>query len=125
MSLLSCIGNTLLVELSKVNPNPRVRLLAKRKGNNPGDSVKDRAALYLLSKAEESGELTPDKTILEPTSGNTDIAIAMIGAAKGYRVKLALGCERYLNTMLFCSVCTECPPRERCGKPFVAAGTLF
>ena len=90
MSLLSCIGNTPLVELSRLNPNPRVRLLAKLEGNNPGGSVKDRTALYLITKAEESGELTPDKIILEPTSGNTGIAIAMIGAAKGYRVKLML-----------------------------------
>ncbi|MCK4501624.1 MAG: cysteine synthase family protein, partial [Desulfuromonadales bacterium] len=68
-------------------------LLAKLEGSNPGGSVKDRPALYMINKAEESGELTPDKIILEPTSGNTGIAIAMIGAAKGYRVKLVMpGC---------------------------------
>ena len=92
-SLASAIGNTPLVELCHVNPNPRVRILAKLEGNNPGGSVKDRPALYMLNKAEESGELTHDKIILEPTSGNTGIAIAMLGAAKGYRVKLAMpGC---------------------------------
>ena len=92
-SLAAAIGNTPLVELRHVNPNPKVRILAKLEGNNPGGSVKDRPALYMLNKAEESGELTRDKIILEPTSGNTGIAIAMLGAAKGYRVKLAMpGC---------------------------------
>jgi len=59
-------------------------------GLNPGGSVKDRPALYMIKKAEEEGILTPEKTILEPTSGNTGIALAMIGAAKGYRVKLIM-----------------------------------
>jgi cysteine synthase B len=93
MSVLSAIGNTPLVELKRLNPNGKVRILAKLEGNNPGGSVKDRPALYMIEKAEESGELAPGKTILEPTSGNTGIAIAMIGATKGYRVKLTLpGC---------------------------------
>lgn len=90
MSILSSIGNTPLVELKRVNPNPKVRLLAKLEGNNPAGSVKDRAAFYMITKAEQDGSLTKDKTILEPTSGNTGIALAMIGAAKGYRVKLTL-----------------------------------
>jgi len=90
MSILSSIGNTPLVELKRVNPNPKVRLMAKLEGNNPAGSVKDRAALYMITKAEQDGSLTKDKTILEPTSGNTGIALAMIGAAKGYRVKLTL-----------------------------------
>ena len=90
MSVIAAIGNTPLVELASRNGNPRVRILAKLEGNNPGGSVKDRPAYYMIKKAEESGELTPEKTILEPTSGNTGIALAMIGAAKGYRVKLCL-----------------------------------
>jgi len=90
MSILSTIGNTPLVELKRIVPNHRVRILAKLEGNNPGGSVKDRPALYMIAKAEESGELTRDKTILEPTSGNTGIALAMIGASKGYKVKLTL-----------------------------------
>ena len=90
MSILSAIGNTPMVELSRINPNPRVRILAKLEGNNPGGSVKDRTALYLIERAEQSGELTPEKTILEPTSGNTGIALAMIGASKGYAVELTL-----------------------------------
>ncbi|MBI5576974.1 MAG: cysteine synthase family protein [Deltaproteobacteria bacterium] len=88
--LRSAVGSTPLVELKSINRNPRVRILAKLEGNNPGGSVKDRPALYMLTGAEARGELTHAKTILEPTSGNTGIAIAMFGAAKGYRVKLAM-----------------------------------
>jgi len=84
------IGNTPLVELARINPNPRVRILAKLEGNNPGGSVKDRPAWYMLTGAEERGELTSEKVILEPTSGNTGIAMAMIGTARGYRVKLVM-----------------------------------
>lgn len=90
MNLLQAIGNTPLVELANLNPNPDVRILCKLEGCNPGGSVKDRPALYMITKAEESGELTKDKIILEPTSGNTGIAIAMIGAAKGYKVQLCM-----------------------------------
>jgi S-sulfo-L-cysteine synthase (O-acetyl-L-serine-dependent) len=67
-----------------------VKVLCKLEGCNPGGSVKDRPALYMINKAEESGELTPDEVILEPTSGNTGIAIAMIGSAKGYEVQLCM-----------------------------------
>ncbi len=90
MSILSIIGNTPMVELKRLDTNPNVRVLAKLEGSNPGGSVKDRAALYMIEKAEEAGELTKGKTILEPTSGNTGIALAMIGASKGYSVKLTL-----------------------------------
>lgn len=89
-TLESAIGNTPLVELTSLNRNPRVRILAKLEGNNPGGSIKDRPAYYMISKAEQSGELTPGKTILEATSGNTGIALAMMGAARRYRVKLAM-----------------------------------
>ncbi len=89
-SLLGAIGNTPLVELKHLNTTAGVRLFAKLEGNNPGGSVKDRPALYMIRKAEESGALQAEKTILEPTSGNTGIALAMIGAAKGYRVKLVM-----------------------------------
>ena len=90
MSILSVIGNTPLVELKHLNGNPKVRILGKLEGNNPSGSVKDRAAHYMIMKAEESGELAEGKAILEPTSGNTGIALAMIGASKGYRVTLTL-----------------------------------
>lgn len=89
-SLEGAIGNTPIVEIRNLNENPRVRILAKLEGNNPGGSVKDRPAYYMIAKAEESGELTRGKVILEATSGNTGIALAMIGAARKYRVKLAM-----------------------------------
>ena len=91
MSILSAIGNTPLIELNNLNnKRPEVRILGKLEGANPGGSVKDRPAYWMVKKAEESGRLTKGKIILEPTSGNTGIALAMIGAAKGYRVKLCM-----------------------------------
>jgi len=94
MSVLNAVGNTPLVELTAMNPKPStITLLAKLEGSNPGGSVKDRPALHMINAAEASGALAGDKTILEPTSGNTGIALAMIAAAKGYRVKLCMpGC---------------------------------
>ncbi len=92
-TILSAIGHTPLVELKRINPNPKVRIMGKLEGNNPGGSIKDRPALSMINAAERDGALTQAKTILEPTSGNTGIALAMIGAAKGYPVTLTLpGC---------------------------------
>jgi len=91
--LIAAIGNTPLVELRNFDIPKGVRVLVKLEGNNPGGSVKDRPAAYMLRKAEEAGLLSEGRTILEPTSGNTGIALAMIGAAKGYKVKLVMpGC---------------------------------
>jgi len=91
MSITSAIGNTPLVELKALNGSKsRVRILGKLEGSNPGGSVKDRPAYWMIKKAEESGELTKGKMILEPTSGNTGIALAMIAAAKGYKIKLCM-----------------------------------
>ena len=88
MSILSAIGNTPLIELTNLNSKkPDVKVFGKLEGSNPGGSVKDRAAYWMIKKAEETGE---GKIILEPTSGNTGIALAMIGAAKGYSVKLCM-----------------------------------
>lgn len=90
MGILDCIGNTPLARIDGLNPNPRVRLFAKLEGNNPGGSVKDRIALYMIEVAERDGRLTRDKIILEATSGNTGIGLAMVAAAKKYRVKLTM-----------------------------------
>jgi cysteine synthase B len=90
MNLLSAIGNTPLIELNNLNGNSKVRIFGKLEGNNPGGSIKDRPAYYMVKKAEESRELTRGKIILEATSGNTGIALAMIGAAKGYKVSLCM-----------------------------------
>lgn len=93
MDILSSIGNTPLVELKNINISSKVRIFCKLEGCNPGGSVKDRPAYFMIKKAEESGELKKGKVILEPTSGNTGIALAMIGAAKGYPVTLVMpGC---------------------------------
>jgi len=90
MSVIDSIGNTPLVELRSINGNTRVRIMAKLEGSNPGGSVKDRTAYYLIKNAIQAGELVPGKIILEPTSGNTGIALAMIGAALGYQVELTM-----------------------------------
>ena len=89
-SLIESIGSTPVVEIYSLCKNPAVRVMVKLEGNNPGGSVKDRPARQMILAAEASGELTPDKVILEPTSGNTGIALAMIAAARGYRIKLVM-----------------------------------
>ena len=90
MSVIDSIGNTPLVEINNLCGNPRIRFMVKLEGANPGGSVKDRTAYYMIKKAVQSGDLVKGKTILEPTSGNTGIALAMIGAAMGYQVKLVM-----------------------------------
>jgi len=93
MDIFSAIGNTPLVQLKTLTNGTKAKIFGKLEGSNPGGSIKDRPAFYMIKKAEESGELTRGKTILEATSGNTGIAIAMIGAARGYPVKLVIpGC---------------------------------
>jgi cysteine synthase B len=89
-SILDAIGNTPLVKLSRMSPNPNVTIYAKLEGHNPTGSLKDRIALYMIEAAEKSGELTPDKVILEPTSGNTGISLAMVARVKGYRLVCVL-----------------------------------
>jgi [CysO sulfur-carrier protein]-thiocarboxylate-dependent cysteine synthase len=88
--ILDAIGNTPLVELPRMSPKKGVRIFAKLEGANPTGSLKDRIVKYMIEQAERSGELTKDKTILEPTSGNTGIALAMIGQRKGYKVKVVI-----------------------------------
>ncbi|MGE5190687.1 MAG: PLP-dependent cysteine synthase family protein [Gemmatimonadota bacterium] len=114
--LRGAVGSTPLVELKSINPNRKVRMFAKLEGNNPGGSVKDRTALYMIEGAERRGELTREKTILEPTSGNTGIAIAMLGAARGYRVKLVMpacvSMERRAVLQAFGAELVLSPPEE-------------
>ena len=90
MGIVDCIGNTPLVKLENINPHAVVNIFAKLEGNNPGGSVKDRIAYYMIKDAEEAGLIRPGDTILEATSGNTGIGLAMVGAAKGYKVKLVM-----------------------------------
>ena len=88
IAALSAVGNTPLVELPRMTPKPGVRIFAKLEEQNPTGSVKDRVALSMVEAAEESGELLPGQRILEPTSGNTGISLAMIGKVKGYPVSV-------------------------------------
>ena len=85
-SLLDSVGRTPLVGLPRLSPSPRVRLWAKLEDRNPTGSIKDRAALWMVQKAEKDGLLQPGCTILEPTSGNTGISLAMAAKLKGYRI---------------------------------------
>jgi len=89
-NILNTIGNTPIVQINHLNKNPNVTLLAKLEGFNPTGSIKDRIALKMIEQAEEDGVLTKDKTIIEATSGNTGIALAMIGRVKGYNVHIVM-----------------------------------
>jgi cysteine synthase len=89
-SVLELIGNTPLVDISALSPNPHVRILAKLEGQNPGGSIKDRIAWQMVQEAEDDGTLTAGRTIIEPSSGNTGIALAMIARTRGYRIKIVM-----------------------------------
>jgi len=88
--LLETIGNTPLVRMPRLSPNKSIQIFAKLEGNNPTGSVKDRIANYMIAQAEEDGSLTRDKIVLEPTSGNTGIALAMVCKLKDYRLKVVM-----------------------------------
>ena len=88
--IVQAIGNTPLVELKRLSPKPGVRIWAKLESHNPTGSVKDRVARALIEDAEEKGAIRPGQTILEPTSGNTGISLAMICSRKGYRLKVVM-----------------------------------
>src|SRR5919202_683933 len=88
--VVQAVGNTPLVELPRLSPKPGVRIFAKLEGRNPTGSVKDRVAKAMIESAEEQGAIRPGQTILEPTSGNTGISLAMICSRKGYPVKVVM-----------------------------------
>jgi len=85
-----CVGDTPLARLQRLNPNPSNIILAKLEGNNPAGSVKDRAALNMITEAEQRGEISPGDTLIEATSGNTGISLAMIAAIRGYKMVLVM-----------------------------------
>ncbi len=89
-NVLQLIGNTPLILINRLNPNPRVKIYAKLESQNPGGSVKDRIALQMVEEAERRGELTQEKIIIEATSGNTGIGLAIVAAVKGYSITLAM-----------------------------------
>src|SRR5690606_5926365 len=89
-NVLDLVGNTPIVDVSNLSPNPNVRLLAKLEMQNPWGSVKDRIAKAMIEAAEKDGSLLPGQTIIEPSSGNTGIALAAIARLKGYPIKILL-----------------------------------
>ena len=89
-NILDLIGNTPMVEINRLNPNKKVKILVKLESYNPGGSVKDRIALTMIEKAEEKGYLTREKTVIEPTSGNTGIGLALVCVVKGYKLLLTM-----------------------------------
>ena len=89
-NILKTIGNTPLVRINRLNPNKNCTILAKIEGTNPTGSIKDRIALSMIEQAEKEGSLRKGKTIIEPTSGNTGVALAMIGVVKGYDVEIVM-----------------------------------
>ena len=90
LTIDQCIGKTPLVKLQRLNPNPSNIILGKLEGNNPAGSVKDRAAFNMITEAENRGEIHPGDTLIEATSGNTGIALAMVAAIKGYKMILIM-----------------------------------
>ena len=89
-NILGLIGNTPLVKINRIKPNPNVTIYAKLEGNNPGGSIKDRIALKMIEQAESEGALLKGKTIIEPTSGNTGISLAMLSVVKGYDLEIVM-----------------------------------
>jgi cysteine synthase len=89
-SILDLIGNTPMVDVTSLSPNPDVRILAKLEGQNPAGSIKDRIAWNMVREAEVDGVLTPGRTIIEPSSGNTGIALSMIARLRGYPIKIVM-----------------------------------
>ena len=89
-TILDTIGSTPMVRINALSPNPKVKIFAKLEGFNPTGSIKDRIALRMIEAAERDGRLTPGKTIIEPTSGNTGIGLAIVGIVKGYPVEIVM-----------------------------------
>ena len=89
-NILETIGNTPMIRINKMCPNKDVNIFAKVEGFNPTGSIKDRIAVAMIEQAEAEGKLYPGKTIIEPTSGNTGIGLAVIGAIKGYPVEIVM-----------------------------------
>src|SRR5438067_3483895 len=115
-SLLSLVGNTPLVELKRLAPKPSVRVYAKLEGQNPTGSIKDRVAKAMLETAEASGELEPGRELLEPTSGNTGISLALIAKLKGYPLTCVLPAnateERRTLLRLYGATIVDSPAEE-------------
>ena len=119
-SILDVIGNTPLVGVHALSPSPAVRIYAKLEGQNPGGSMKDRIALRMVEAAERDGVLQPGDTILEPSSGNTGIGLALVARMKGYRLRVVLPENVYPIRAGRVQVTVEIRPEtamQRGGKP--------
>jgi cysteine synthase B len=116
MKLTELVGNTPLVDLSHICTKSGVRLLGKLEGNNPGGSVKDRPAFYMISKAIARGDLKPGDRLIEPTSGNTGIALALVASVMGYEIELVMpsnaSAERVLNMRAYGATVTLTPKEK-------------
>ena len=97
-NILGTIGTTPMVRINRLCPNPNVKIFAKLEGFNPTGSIKDRIALRMIEAAERDGRLTPGKTIIEPTSGNTGIGLAIVGIVKGYPCLLYTSATTWART---------------------------
>jgi cysteine synthase B len=115
-SVLDLIGDTPLVGIHALSPNPAVRIYAKLEGQNPGGSSKDRIALHMVEAAEKDGKLRPGDTILEPSSGNTGIGLALVARTRGYRLRVVMpenvSVERRQLLEIFGAEVTLSPPDE-------------
>src|SRR5512141_3059105 len=127
--VLELIGHTPMVRIHRLNPNPRVKMYAKLEGWNPTGSIKDRIALSMIEQAEREGALRPGKTIIEPTSGNTGIGLAMIGAVKGYPAEIvmseAVSIERRKMIQAFGAKVTLTDPKKGTDGAIVRARELL
>lgn len=115
-TLASTVGQTPLVRLQRLNPNPSNEILLKLEGNNPAGSVKDRPALSMITRAEERGEIKPGDKLIEATSGNTGIALAMAAAIKGYDLTLIMPSnmteERKASMAAYGATLIDVPPGD-------------
>jgi S-sulfo-L-cysteine synthase (O-acetyl-L-serine-dependent) len=130
--IIDLVGNTPLVEITRLNPNPKVKIYAKLEGNNPGGSVKDRAALNMIRSALERGEINKNTKLIEATSGNTGIALAMIASVYGIEIELVMPSnstrERTLTMQAFGAKVTLLDGIELCrdyAEEKAANGTSF
>ena len=89
-NIITSIGNTPLIDVSQLSPDPKIQIFGKLESANPTGSVKDRVAKYLILNAEREGKISEGSTILEPTSGNTGIGLAMLGSTRGYKIKVVM-----------------------------------
>ncbi len=128
-NILEVVGRTPLVKVNRLNPNPNVNMYAKLEGLNPGGSVKDRICMKMIEEAEKNGKLTKDKVILEPTSGNTGIGLAMAATVKGYKCLLVMpasvSLERILMLKAFGADVILTPPDEGTDGAILKAREIY